>query len=497
MQILAGRDYAGLNRHQCKILYGPIVLEYALIQSCEPTRQQPKDQTSAPPNSLGSGQELFQSLANKLAQVCDNERGGSTVTAITILNGPDGPNYVLAANRKEQEEMEATKSFIKTLVDLVGLNPDKLNAGPLQKKVLWTILSFNISRVEVYRANLASSLEACLESYSRHDDDDADLERELKDLKQKCNFPIDVMQDQEETKCISDCETLIKAVRALENSDVEAAIWSRGQDGEITRSEPWCELRHYIGRWRSFRQAAEVIAGAATRWPLLFQNVEVTMIPSSNKMCKPIPKSNLTAVDIVEEMVHEDKTLESTIKQHAQDMQRFGLDEKIQEQVAKAKFRPIVHAEVLIHDYLLKQNITHPSKFWKHWQYIGTSKPTCRLCHYYFTSHTARIEVRRPHYNLYPNWRLPDAPDKDEEEGWNAHDKLLGRIAQKMRDDVRKTLEDRTTGGKTHDSNTHSVTPTYLVSRREELSQDESAAQASSESLVDTDEEVASASETE
>ncbi|KAH7228480.1 uncharacterized protein BKA55DRAFT_471180, partial [Fusarium redolens] len=118
-------------------------------------------------------------------------------------------------------------------------------------------------------------------------------------------------------------------------------------------------------------------------------------------------------------------------------------------------FRPLVHAEVLIHHYLNKNGITMPNRFWRQWQYISASKPTCRLCHYYFSSHSqSQIQVRPSHLNLYPNWRLPEISDEDDAEAREAHRKLLKNIAEKVRNDAKRTLQQRTTKRKQHDSNT-------------------------------------------
>lgn len=232
----------------------------------------------------------------------------------------------------------------------------------------------------------------------------------------------------------------------------------------MLRSEPWCQLRHYLGRLHSYRQAACFIVGAAKKWPLLFEDFAITSLPSSSQMFKPILNSGLTAVNIIEHMPTTEKRKIPELKQQAEEFNKMDLNRAIRDQVCKRTFRPIVHAEVLIHDYLVRNNLTDPGNFWRGWQYIGTSKPTCRMCEYYFTSHPEnQIRVRPSHGNLYPNWRVPEVLSEDDPEVRKAHRILVAKISEKIWNDVERTLRQRTTQGKKHDSNTYTTSPKYLV----------------------------------
>jgi hypothetical protein len=277
------------------------------------------------------------------------------------------------------------------------------------------------------------------------------------------------------TPALRDCERLINLIHnaQLAMTGIKKAVMTKARGSEFLRSGPWCELKHYLGRWHSYRQAANFIVCAAAAWPLLFQDFTITSLPSSARISKPIVQSDLTAVAIVQHMEAFEKVKMPELMQDAEDLRRMGLDKAIQIQLLKRTFRPIVHAEVLIHHYLTKNGITRPNRFWRQWQYIGASKPTCRLCHYYFSSHSqSQIQVRPSHLNLYPNWRLPEISDEDDAEAREAHRKLLKSIAEKVRNDAKRTLQQRTTKSKQHDSNTYSATPRYLVKRSESTNSD-------------------------
>ena len=158
------RYFAGLNREQLQQLYEPIVLEYALIQSCRLGRSQPEGHSPIAPDTLQQDLEAVRHFSNKLAQVCDNKPRGKTVTAVAIIKGSCGPVYVIATNRRGPRESRATEMFLKQLFHLVGENPEHLQISSLQKKALRVILSFNMLRVEAYLRSLRRSLSVCLDN---------------------------------------------------------------------------------------------------------------------------------------------------------------------------------------------------------------------------------------------------------------------------------------------------------------------------------------------
>jgi len=154
---------------------------------------------------------------------------------------------------------------------------------------------------------------------------------------------------------------------------------------------------------------------------------------------------------------------------HAQELQKCGLDESIRTKTTKQKFQPIVHAEVHLLDWLDSDDVTHPSKFFKHYKYIGCSKPTCRLCEQYFIVHPSGVKVRSPHRNLYTNWRMPDVYEDQGLQAVENRKKLIDKILRLVREDAFRVLVERVPEGKRHDSNTD---PTYqfgsVTSRRTE-----------------------------
>ncbi|KAH7122979.1 hypothetical protein EDB81DRAFT_913064 [Dactylonectria macrodidyma] len=429
--------------------YLPIILEDALIKACRKRQASFERAANNENDSLLTQEQAFHCF-----------RGGNTVTAFTIVNHADGPEYILASNQRTKEQLEKTKEFVQGLLEYVRDNPDNLNRKPFLKKVLWRILLWNLPRVDAYLSNLVKALSGCIADCLRRQDTCASsLVRQLEELQRKVEFPRDIeSSDNALAKFLSDCESLIKAIHASANTELDEAIRHRARDGEMSNSEPWCELRHYLGRFHSYRQAAEIIIGAFKRWPLLFEGFKVVPIPSSLPMQKPVARSmEITATDVIRQIMPEQDL--TPYKPYIEDLQNFDLDRNIRAQLAKRDFKPIVHCEVLIHDYLLTHDLTLPSEFWNNWKYIGSSKRTCRLCQYYFNAHTDKVEVRASHQNLYPKWRLPDIYEYQRPQAVEERDEIMAEIIEHIRRDALTTLQEKLPRGKRHDSNTQSGMP--------------------------------------
>lgn len=229
----------------------------------------------------------------------------------------------------------------------------------------------------------------------------------------------------------------------------------------MTSLEAWQELRHYLGRLLSYRQAAEVIIAANERWPQLFQGFHVVAIPCSEKARNPMIHRELSAAAIVRGMLWDDEDPEPYLEQVAR-LSGIGLDDEVKGQVKKKKFKPFVHAEVQVHAALIRDDYSRSSQFWSRYKYIGSSKPTCRLCAYYFFERGDGMQVRPTHQNLYLHWRLPDVYPSQGAAEARTHRQLLERITEHVRKDAKRTLDERMPSRRRHDSNDRSSIPSLL-----------------------------------
>lgn len=159
------------DRQRHRLFYEPIVLEYALIHACETTRAGSPESPMVESHALMAHEKLFRSFVYKLAQVCDSERGGDTVTAFAVIKGTGGPEYVFASNKRNAEALLETKKHIGDIIGFAGSNPPNMKPKALKKKILWKVLQFNLPRVKAYVTNVATYLDECIKDCKRRHDE--------------------------------------------------------------------------------------------------------------------------------------------------------------------------------------------------------------------------------------------------------------------------------------------------------------------------------------
>ncbi|EFQ30873.1 uncharacterized protein GLRG_06017 [Colletotrichum graminicola M1.001] len=148
-------------------------------------------------------------------------------------------------------------------------------------------------------------------------------------------------------------------------------------------------------------------------------------------------------------------------QRYANELQRCDLDRLIADQCRKQTFRPIAHSEVLLLEWLRTEfaEETHSIPFYNNIKYIGCSKPTCRLCEYYFAAHNSGVRVRPPHRNVYANWVVPDVLVEGDTSQYKV--KMIDAVLRKIREDVFLALSEKVSERKRFDSDTYSFWPTY------------------------------------
>ncbi|KAH7270899.1 hypothetical protein B0J15DRAFT_483678 [Fusarium solani] len=421
------------------------------------------------PASYSSGQTdpdsrltEYEKFLCKLAQVCDIQKGGDTVTALTVLAGPQGPNYRFTSNNRKPGEFERVRGFLIELLETVGQNPKRLNPKPLKKYVLGRILEFNFPRLKLYLMSLASALQNCIEDCKRRGEPpDSEIIGRLKCLAAKGEFPRDISASADaKNRFLRNCEILIKAIHhSKTDSATEQMIEKYADEDDVVQSRPWCELRHYLGRLQSYRRASEIISDAPMKWPGLFQNFTVDYLPSPGLGRVSLPRSLTSPAEVVRAAFSDLDS--SEYDAYIADLQRYRLDEVIREQLSSFSFRSRIHCEVYLHSDLVQQNKTQPVDFWNNSMFIGTSKPTCCLCHYYFQDqNNSDFQLQAPHMNLYMKWQLPKVYEDDGIEAVNRREEVAEGIIEQMKKDTLQILKHQFPRWKTNDSRTDSRTGT-------------------------------------
>lgn len=258
------------------------------------------------------------------------------------------------------------------------------------------------------------------------------------------------------------CETLVKSINHLHQSEVHELIGNRTKEGRVDESEKWSELRHKAGRLLSYLRVAKSLVSMPKRWPELFDNPKVTYVCSSVPAVCPLrgkrSVDKLTANAIIGRMTS-DPGKQEEYRGYAEILQNMGLDKALQSETEKMKFRPIVHAEVLLLESLESDGGTHSSKFFSGYRYIGCSKPTCKLCCHYFSVHPSGVAVRQSHHNIYVPWRMPDIYEDQGRKAENGRKELMNKVLSQVRIDTFRVLREKLAEGRRYDSNTDSTYP--------------------------------------
>ena len=146
-----------------KLFFPPLVLLESLNEICP--AGPPKKASDAPPNPNESPQEMFQTLVNKLAQICDFEPKGNTITALTVIWYNGRVCYVLASNRRGGGALKNARAVLNAVLGILKANLEastRVSDEEMEKRLLREILSWNNVRVRSYLISLSRELQVCM-----------------------------------------------------------------------------------------------------------------------------------------------------------------------------------------------------------------------------------------------------------------------------------------------------------------------------------------------
>ncbi|KAI0129831.1 hypothetical protein BJ170DRAFT_289570 [Xylariales sp. AK1849] len=461
-------DIVSLTSRALHKSYEPLVLLEALNVAAR-EKATPSPPVTEPPVNQDI-EQLYHTFVYKLAHVCDNYKGhnGGSITAIMILhNGPGAVRYHFASNSRTLEQLEVTSSFINDLLQSVKEPPTKFSThGPFLDKALRSVLLFNQPRITVYLKGLESQARECLQNC-------ADVESEDGILMACCirNFlelaKLETTASSVGSEFITRCELLIDQLTTISRSQAGVLIQARAREGRMPgykSQECWSEFQHTISRILAYPQSVLFMRKARRTWPELFEGYEIIAVPSSSPIPRPCRNKSQTADGIVGRMTSKPKDIE-TFRNFVSTLQSFDLDDRIQHQWRNQRFRPIVHAEIILLIWLENSGAIESRMFFNSWMYIGSSKPKCRLCHYYFEAHASKVEHRPSHGNLYISWRFPDVFVSQGDRAEHARRVIMDRMLAKIRNDAFQLVRQKVPPNfKEHDSNTFSAMTTLRES---------------------------------
>lgn len=405
-------------------------------------------------------EDIFCRYLDKLASMCDRKKGGSTVTAVAVLEAEDSFIYVLGCNQVSEDELKKTAMFVAAIlrnVDQVnqlrsgsglGSEPEPAEEllGRIRNDIRYRIVLFNRPRIQKYVTYLLGDLQACIQScakLNRHEDV-SEVARGLKQLREgikHINEAFDTVDDEEYA---TSCFRCFADIQSFGTANIRNFIEQRANEGRLHDYNSmvcWSELRHHLTRLTEYDDAVETFIDIGQRWPELFQEFKICPILSSNPNTNPLQKKSQSASKIIGHM-SDDRKKVAHFRNLAKDLQRepYDLDKRIKAQIEKLSFKPIIHCEVLVLDWILRDS-AHLPEFFNGIRYIGTSKRACKLCDYFFQAHPSRVKTRPSHGNVYPNWAFPTVFESDGEEALEIRQKMLNSLKESVRNDTFRVLE--------------------------------------------------------
>jgi hypothetical protein len=193
-------------------------------------------------------------------------------------------------------------------------------------------------------------------------------------------------------------------------------------------------------------------------------------LPSSRPDRDPpgIPQSAHRIIKNMSNAMGDGGALLSAYRRSAEDLQAWGLDDRIKEVTHHSYFKPIIHAEVLVDDVIRRarrqalgagQEVVEFFRESEFGRYIGSSKPTCRLCASYFTAQPDGVRVRPSHGNLYHNWRAPDIFASDGEAAERRRNAVLCQMTTRLREEISQVIRTKSAPWRAWDSNNTATNP--------------------------------------
>ncbi|KAF4963830.1 hypothetical protein FSARC_8190 [Fusarium sarcochroum] len=464
---MAPNDIVPLKPKQKRRLYEPVIMYKSLT---EITHEEGALRSAEVPDRPGTEEQRYHRFLHRIASVCDSTKGGKTVTSVTILDGEERFTYVFGCNQISIGELSRTQKFVTDLLrKLSGF--DKLKdyeKTSVRSDVLKMILIFNLPRIDCYLRDLKNQLVDCLDYCERKTDakgTDSAVGRGLRAFNRAIKNT--AFKELADSQFLVSYDSLLQSLATFLTPQTTRYVDEHANTGRFNdgRSfECWSELRHSISRLRNYKRTVQDLVDAEKEWPELFQEFAVISVPSSKPEGNPLGKKSETADAIIGRMCS-DETSQTRYRNLAQNLQGMDLDARIQKQCTKTGFKPFVHSEILVLEWIVanttRHNLHNATRdhipFFRDWKYIGSSKGACQLCRYYFDTigqHNG-IQTRASHGNLYVNWRFPDLYEVDGALAKTRRQMIYNSMMGKIREDAFGILVSRNSEGKRHDSSTH------------------------------------------
>lgn len=254
-----------VNAKLANRFYEPIVLLKVLNATCDQKLSNALDPSS---DMTQSAEHTFQWFANTLAQLCDSDKGGKTVTAFTVLQYPDCIEYRFASNQRDTKDLIRAQKFTSSILHILG-NMQGHEKHRVISNILRRSLTFSRSRVTVEVRTLKARAEECISACKIENTDECEYEdlglasnnslfvsarlilEKLKELYEGLLVSNREGLNDNECEClpvcscfelnielvVKRCEILINSINRLHQSEVHEFICNRTKEGKIDESK--------------------------------------------------------------------------------------------------------------------------------------------------------------------------------------------------------------------------------------------------------------------
>ncbi|KLO86395.1 Uncharacterized protein LW93_11170 [Fusarium fujikuroi] len=381
-------------------------------------------------DALTGLEPLFRAFVSKIAYLCCTEVGSGAISACAVLQLPDCVQYVIGFNHQSSERHEAIQASIASILRMFSAAPPEHSAERenLRIQALHASLELCKSRVNGYLKSLKVHLQACIEACER--------------------------ESTQEINRFSVCD-LITSLSNFFKSHIFVDVRRRvAREDSMMSTTYWSDFVHVAGRLLTYKRAVDLMDLVSEIWPQLFSDIQICMIPSSSTVLGVLPPSPWKAAQIMNKMTS-DASLLGRFAAQLGSLSVHDIDAKVSELWRSAPL-PRVHAEVLLHDWLERsEGGIRPERFFNRWKFIGSSKPPCKLCSYFFDEYPTDVQVRPSHQNAYFAWRMPDVYESQGEESSRKRMLVMESIKARIRADVVRVLSEKLADGRPHDSSAY------------------------------------------